>query len=114
MLWNSKENIEPVQNEGTFSTSEHERLGQEVIEGAEDKKDKEINDDLEEGECSSEEEAPVPEPAPKTEKKVDEKRKDKRHRHRSRSRDRHKNKKRKKIDNRSHMCIIIISSSCFE
>ena len=92
----SKENIEPVQNEGTFSTSEHERLGQEIVEGAEDKKDKEINDDLEEGECSSEEEAPVPEPAPKTEKKVDEKRKDKRHRHRSRSRDRHKNKKRKK------------------
>eukprot|EP00091_Calanus_sinicus_P001264 TRINITY_DN11238_c0_g1_i2.p3 TRINITY_DN11238_c0_g1~~TRINITY_DN11238_c0_g1_i2.p3 ORF type:complete len:136 (-),score=57.56 TRINITY_DN11238_c0_g1_i2:283-690(-) len=60
---------------------------------------KEINEDLEEGECTSEEEeaAPaVPEPVQKVESESDEKKKDRKHRHRSRSRDRYKNKKRRK------------------
>merc|ERR1712025_988870 len=60
---------------------------------------KEINEDLEEGECTSDEEEVVPViPEQIKKQENEEKKKDRKHRHRSRSRsrDRHKSKKKKK------------------
>merc|ERR1711915_622746 len=116
----SNNTLENVYNENGPSPTRNQNYSEEirnkcddVIDNTEDitdnkipeesetpKKAKEINEDLEEGECSSDDEevAAVPEPTQKTEKDNDGKKKDKKHRHRSRSksRDRHKNKKRKK------------------
>merc|ERR1719233_891366 len=74
---------------------------QDVSSNIETDLPKEINDDLEEGECTSDEEEVVP-VVPEQIKKQEneEKKKDRKHRHRSRSRsrsrDRHKSKKKKK------------------
>jgi FKBP-type peptidyl-prolyl cis-trans isomerase len=63
---------------------------------------KDINEDLEEGECTSDEEV-VPEVQEPIKQESDEKKKDRKHRHRSRSRSRErKNKKRKKDKEKKH------------
>lgn len=87
-----------------INSSEDKDLSKEVqnvLSNIDTNLTKEINDDLEEGECTSDEEEVVPVvPEQIKNQENEEKKKDRKHRHRSRSRsrsrDRHKSKKKKK------------------